>query len=544
MKKKLFARLLVMMLTISLLLGSTLSMGIAEAVDYDPDAVITVALNTGWDSLCSLASTTSNADMAISTIFDPLVKPDGKGGWANHLAESFEFVDDNTAIVFHLRRNAKWHDGEPFDADDVIFTTNLVANGSYTSSRRLFLQNMVGTSASGVEESAGSTAVEKIDQYTVKYTLKTPMSPRGAFSQAHCFFILPEHLLKDVDPAKILESDFWVNPIGTGAFIYESQVPGESLTVVSNTEYYLGAPKYAKLVLRVMPASNVLTSMMTGEVDVINGTTCSISDTDMEMAQSIPGYKVQGVEATSMQYLIVNSDTFPTAKIRKALAMLLDRDTMIQAAAGGNASYMNTMYARTSTWYDPEVDAEYGYTFDPETAVQMLKEEGFDFDRTYIVCINDLPVRQSMMVVMQQTWAQYGMKLEIKTLDTQTCIATIRAGDCDFWISGNYSADFDGINAWLMDWCTINEDGSLGPFNLARVREPEMMNLFSKLYTATEEADIRALTSELQKLVLTDYYYIWTISPFINQAISERLQGYESLAIMGYMNWHEWYVAK
>lgn len=511
--------------------------------EYDENAIVTLALSGSWDSLCPLAATTTNSDTAVATIFDPLVKPDGRGGFVGHLAESYEIVDDNTAIIFHLRDNVKWHDGEAFDADDVLFTVGLVTDGSYTTSRRLFFQNIAGCNASGVEESEDSAAVEKIDQYTVKFGLKSPMSEQGILVNIGNFFIYPEHLLRDADPATILENDFWVNPIGTGAFKYESQVPGDSLTVVSNPDYYLGAPQYAKLVVKVLPQANILTAMMSGEVDVVNGTLCAISDADMAMASSIGNYEVVAIEGTSSQFLVVNGDTFPTAKIRRALAMLIDKDTMIQAAANGNGSHMSAMYANKSIYFDQAIADEYGYEFDPETAVKMLEEEGFDFDRTYTVCINDLAVRQSMMTVMQETWAKYGLKLEIKTLDTQTCIATIREGGCDFWINGGNQADFTNMQLWLLDWCTINDDGSLAPFNLARIREPEMMELLQELSAAVDEAEIKRITGELQKLALTECNYIWTITPFINAAFSERMEGINPETVLTYLNWHEWKVA-
>lgn len=533
-------------LALILAIAMILAMGVTASAEdtYDTNAVVTMGVNGNWDSLCPLMSTSLIADLVASTIFDPLVKPDGKGGYACHLAESYEFVDGNTAVIFHLRNNVKWHDGEPFDADDMIFSTHLVANGSYTTSRRLFLQNIAGCNPSGVEESEGSAAVEKLDQYTVKYTLKSPMSEQGVFAQIYCFPILPEHLLKDVDPAAILEDDFWVSPIGTGAFTYESQIAGDSLTVASNPDYYLGAPEYAKLVIKVMPQANILTAMMSNEVDVINGTYASISDADMAMAASLPGYKVSSVEGTSSQFLVVNGDTFPSAKIRKALAMLLDKDSMIQAGCGGNGAPMYTVYPRKSIYYDQSVVDEYGYSFDPETAIQMLKEENFDFDRTYVVCINDLAVRQAMMTVMQATWAQYGLKLEIKTLDTQTCIATIREGGCDFWINGGNSADYTNLQLSLLDWCTVNEDGSLAPFNLARIHDTTLMNILKDLSAATEEAEIKRLTSEVQKYLLTEYSYIYIISPFINTAYSERMANIDPNTALGYCNWHEWKVLK
>ena len=90
--------------------------------DIDENAVVTLALPGGWDSLCPLASTSNNADTAVNTIFENLFEADGKGGYIGRLGESYEIVDDNTALVVHLQKNAVWHDGEPFDADDVIFS--------------------------------------------------------------------------------------------------------------------------------------------------------------------------------------------------------------------------------------------------------------------------------------------------------------------------------------------------------------------------------------------------------------------------------------
>ena len=71
-----------------------------------------------------------------------------------------------------------------------------------------------------------------------------------------------------------------------------------------------------------------------------------------------------------------------------------------------------------------------------------------------------------------------------------------------------------------------------------------MMNILAELAAATEDSEIKRLTSELQKYILTEYNYIWTISPFINTAFSERMDGINYDTILGYANWHEWKVLK
>ncbi len=510
--------------------------------DIDENAVVTLALPGGWDSLCPLASTSNNADTAVNTIFENLFEADGKGGYIGRLGESYEIVDDNTALVVHLQKNAVWHDGEPFDADDVIFSARLTTDGSYTTSRRLFFQQMDGCSDSGVELSEDSAHVEKIDDYTVKFYYRQAVSETAMLYPVTAFFIFPEHILKDADPATILENDFWVNPIGTGPFTYESTIPGESLTVAAFDDYYLGKPKFAKLVVKVITSANLVTSMMAGEVDLITGSLAAISDADYDMAAAVDGYTVESVEGVNGHFLCLNNETFNTPKIRKALAMMMDKETMIKAGAGGKGTPAYSMF-NGGIYDDKAVSSEYGYEFDPDTAYQMLQEEGFDFDRTYVACINDLPVRQAMMTVMQETWAKYGMKLEIQTLDTQTCIATMREGGCDFWINGTSSADRTFLWTGFLDWVSIDADGNYAPFNLSKISDPKLMELAQGMTSAITEEDLLSVTSEIQKVLLTDYNYIFMITPNINCAVSNRLKGVDKDQMLAMtLNYCDWEV--
>ena len=145
-------------------------------------------------------------DMACNMFFECLFEADGKGGWDGRLAESYEVADDNQALILHLRENAVWHDGEPFTADDVIFTIHLATNSAITTSRRLFLTSLDGVDDSGVELSEGSAHVEKIDDHTVKIYYRKPMSADGMLADCQYFAVLPEHILKDVDPATLFEN--------------------------------------------------------------------------------------------------------------------------------------------------------------------------------------------------------------------------------------------------------------------------------------------------------------------------------------------------
>lgn len=507
------------------------------------ESTVTIAISGAWDSLCPMASTSHNADTVTSMIFESLFMPDGQGGYDGLLAESYEMSEDQTQMTVRLRQNVLWHDGESMDADDVMFSVGLYTNGDYTSSRRLFFQNVAGCENSGIETSPGSAQVEKLDQYTVRITFKYPISVISAMTNQNTFRILPEHLLSDVAPADILTNEFWSNPVGTGPFTYESDVPGESLTGAAFDDYYMGRPGCDKLVMRLINGTNAITALMAGDVDIISPYCGAINDADMDIAMTLDGYTIEAVPSCGTTYLVLNSDVFTTPTIRKALAMLLDKDTMIQAAHQGRAEKTYSMYTARNIFYDQDVVDELGYEFDPETAVQMLEDEGFDFNRTYTVAIAENPARQAMMTVMQNTWSQYGLTLEIRTMDTQTCISEMRDGNVDMWVNGTTSMDVAGLGTAYLDWVLINDDGSYGPFNLSRVDDPTFMELERALSGAVTEEEMQTYTSDIQHLLLTDYDYIYLLNPDLNYAVSDRIQGIDmDRMYVGYFNYWDWTV--
>ena len=539
------AALALVMATLAACGGTPASSGPTEsgAQSGGAESTVTIAISGAWDSLCPMASTSNNADTVTSMIFESLFMPDGQGGYDGLLAESYEMSEDHTQMTIHLRQNVLWHDGEPMDADDVMFSVGLYTNGDYTSSRRLFFQRVAGCENSGIETSPGSAQVEKLDQYTVRITYKAPISETAALFNQNTFRVLPEHLLSDVAPADIQTNEFWSNPVGTGPFTYESDVPGESLAGAAFDDYYMGRPGCDKLVMRLVNGTNAVTALMAGDVDIISPYCGSINDADMDMAMALDGYTVESVPSCNNTYLVLNSDVFTTPTIRKALAMLLDKDTMIQAAYQGRAEKSYSMYTARNIFYDQSVVDELGYEFDPETAVQMLEDEGFDFGRTYTVAIAENPARQAMMTVMQNTWSQYGLTLEIRTMDTQTCISEMREGNVDMWVNGGTNMNVANPMTSFLDWVLINDDGSYGAFNLSRVDDPTFMELENALSSAVTAEDVQACASDIQRLLLTDYDYIYMLNPNANYAVSDRIQGIDmDRMYVGYFNYWDWTV--
>ena len=117
-----------------------------------------------------------------------------------------------------------------------------------------------------MELSDKSVGVKKIDDYTIEMTMKAPSDPATVFNTLKQFVVLPKHLLEEIPLAEMHTNEFWQKPIGSGPFMYESQISGERVELAANPGYELGRPDIDKLVIRVVPAANIVSGLMNGEI--------------------------------------------------------------------------------------------------------------------------------------------------------------------------------------------------------------------------------------------------------------------------------------
>jgi len=154
-----------------------------------------------------LVSDTSSgriADLIFNGVMTPDVETTEPKG---ELAESWEISEDGLTYTFKLRSGVTFHDGEPLTADDVKFTYDLLMNPASNSPRTAELTERIDT-------------VEVSDESTVVFKLKNPTAPFLVSNMV--YGIVPEHILKDVDPAQLAQHEFSVGTkgvtIGSGPF--------------------------------------------------------------------------------------------------------------------------------------------------------------------------------------------------------------------------------------------------------------------------------------------------------------------------------------
>lgn len=182
-------------------------------------------------------------------LFSGLTAHNGSNEVVAGLAESWEYDESACTYTFHLRDGVKWHDGEPFTAEDVKFTIEAIMDPE-----------------NGSENAPNFEDVEEItvpDDKTVVFRLS---APNVAFLDYMTMAILPQHLLQGKD---MQESDFFRHPVGTGPYKLESWDAGQSIVLVKNKDYYLGAPKIDRIIFKIVTDDNAQAlQLKSGEIDL------------------------------------------------------------------------------------------------------------------------------------------------------------------------------------------------------------------------------------------------------------------------------------
>lgn len=353
----------------------------------------------------------SPAELAVSKLlFSSLYSYDSSGRLRGDLAMAIRDEGDKVFTV-KLRNDARWHDGKPVTADDVVFTVDLMRNSSthavmYSSWQRI--------------------AAEKVDKNTVKFTLPATYA---AFQQALTFGVLPKHILKDIKPSTLQESSYSTNPIGSGPFkLRLLQVVSETtdrkiVHMDANTDYYGGRPKLDKFLLQVYKDNDgIERALITGEV---NGA----SDLSSDIAERLHSdrYDIVTKPVNNGVYAIFNNlqENLKDVNVRKALR-----------TATNTAEIREQIYGNPPELYLPFVPRLVegsGDYLPPEwntlLAAQELDKAGYKIQKGVRVGKDGQVFRlklvtrknsdfESVAKTLASQWQKIGVQVDVRVVDT------------------------------------------------------------------------------------------------------------------------------
>jgi len=370
-----------------------------------------------------------------SSVVDGLEVPTG-------LAESWEIAADGVTYTLNLRQDVKWHDGEQFTADDVIFTFDMALAENSTSVRKGTVDGVLAS-------------YEKIDDYTVQFVAKQPTAIflSDGLSQ---FGIMPKHIWDGADPADWGSDGGSTGQdasrvIGTGPFKFVEWALGDHVTLEKNADYWdtTNIPVIDTYVYKVVAeATTAIAELQTGESDVIEVPFAQAND----LRESNPELNIVDFDTLAFNFYITNQDeakgeVFTDVKVRQALQYALDRDLLADIVYDGFAIRADGTQPVLSIAYAPD-RVNTIYTYDPDKAKSLLEEAGWteggdgirekDGQRLSFECTyaEGAATYLAQIPYMQQAWREVGVEMLPSAIPFPTLLDNNDAGNFQMSVLG------------------------------------------------------------------------------------------------------------
>jgi peptide/nickel transport system substrate-binding protein len=349
-----------------------------------------------------LLSTFNDVDRDLAAlVFEGLTVADEHGQILPRLAESWEISPDNLTYTFHLRRDAVWHDGTPFTAEDVVFTIDLLRAPDLNGQAQLAeLWRMV--------------QVERPDDYTVRFTLDEPFAP---FLHYTTLGLLPAHVLKDVPPGELSIEPFNLQPVGTGPF-QVGEITSQHALLLANPSYYGGRPYLDSLEFVFYPDYDSVWSAY--EQDEVHGIS-HISASHLSQASTNGNLNLfcSPLAGYGLVFLNLERPIFQEKEVRQALLLATDRERIIAHVLNNQAIIANGPVLPLSWAYS---NGSRQYAYDPAAAIALLEKAGWkdeDHDGVrekgalkleFALLTNDDETRIQVINELTRQWAQAGIR--------------------------------------------------------------------------------------------------------------------------------------
>lgn len=446
--------------------------------------------------------------MEIKALYSPLYMYNGKDNVKYFLAESMTPSADFLSYTAKLRKNVKWSDGQPFTADDVVFTYEQMLkedNGGWARSQLIFNNQPV--------------KVEKVDDYTVKFTL--PTVSMGAMEALGNIFIMPKHIYEGEN--NIANSPKNATPVGTGPYKLKEYKAGESVTFEKNPDYFLGAPKISKVVYRIIMDANTATmALQKGEINAL-----AVQPSDAAKLKGSSNVTLKPYEENRVGYLAFNlsSKNVQSKEVRQAIATGLNREEI------NIASYVSTDYSKPAysilpkkaTYFTDNVNK---FKFDTNKSKDLLAKAGVSNLKLKLAFIANNPLQQKQAAVIQQNLKAAGVSVELVGMDATALSKKLQSvqSDFDMYLNGYIMGyDPDTFNSLFV---------TNGEANYMHYSNPKVDELFNQGRVEKDDSKRKAMYEEIQKTIIDDAAFYPLMENKRILAIDSRVKGIDEAGLV------------
>lgn len=440
-----------------------------------------------------------------------LFSPTTGGDLEPALAERWEISEDGTEYTFHLREGVTFHNGEPFNADAVVYSWKTYSQPEVPESYNY----------------TPADSVEAVDEYTVKITTAEP-NPFFLIQMALFWNIIPPNYHQEVGP-----EGFASHPVGTGAFMFEEWVKGDHVSYVAYPEYWRECyPKLERIVFKtITESSSRVAALKTGEIDIAPRLSAEeAASLEGEESIRILEYLVDRVYYVGFNNLTTGKGTpLEDRDVRLAMNYAVDVQLIIDSILQGTAQKAIGYVASTNLGYDGE-DV---FKYDPVKAKQLLTDagypEGFEIGMACpdgaFIHINE--VCESIAGYLSDV----GINVDLEIMDTTTFWGNMYDGELQPVFVDSWSGQTGEANQRLI--------GALGEGETwAQWYDEHLAGLIAELGTTMSRDDRVTLYEEIQEYMREEppFIYLYELSTFegVNKRVSDYLPSASELSRFWY----------
>jgi peptide/nickel transport system substrate-binding protein len=369
------------------------------------------------------------------SVFDALFRIDPEGVIVPNLAAEVPsqanggISEDGLEWRIRLRDDVRWHDGEPFTAEDVKFTLELI-KPDFRAWRT--------TGHSLVRD------ITVVSPTEITWRMEEAFAPYLSFLTET--FIVPKHILEaEADPN---EAAFNRAPVGTGAFKWGQRVAGDHLELVANPDYFGEGPYIERLIFKYIPDMTVLyTQFQSGDIDVAGRAYITPDNYEEAKQPAGPGGDLVPAGSVESIYLNLERPQFKDRAVREALYLAIDRRRSSTSCITACRSTTETFMPPQSFYYNPDLP---GARVQPGARPPDPRRGGLGArpgrhprqGRRAALLHNSTTtgahLREQAQQFIQQTFAEIGVEMKIENLP-----AAVMWGD--FWTQSQFDTAMVGI---------------------------------------------------------------------------------------------------
>ncbi|MFD2702214.1 peptide ABC transporter substrate-binding protein [Paenibacillus shunpengii] len=460
----------------------------------------------------------SQTNTVLKLMYEGLVRMGEDGNPVPGVAESWEVSEDGKEYVFTLREDAKWSNGDPVTANDFVFAWKRVLDPASTPAppyayQLYYIENAEQFNTGEITDFS-QVGVEAVDEKTLKVKLVNPTPYFLGLTSFYTYY--PVHSSVDGNDKWATNKD---SMVVNGPFTLTEWTTGQKIQVTKNEQYWDKANINLARVDMSLTNSGAteLSSYRNGEIDYAGAPNGEIPTDQIKGVQSeLPDeFNVKGIASTYYYMFNVTAEPFQNAKIRKAFAMSINRQAIVDnVTLGGQLpafGFVPPGIKGASEEFRTEVEDAY-FEENAEEAKRLLeegmKEEGYTTLPKVTLIYNSSEAHQKLAVAVADMWKN-ALGVEVATQNQEWGVFLETRKNLNYQVArAGWSADYNDPMTFMDMWTTGNGNNDSGYAN------PEYDALIKQAAVEQDAAKRNDLFAQAEKMLVEEdmviaplYYY-------------------------------------